>query len=362
MSSLELSQVRKTFGGTVALERLDLALGEGELVCLLGPSGCGKTTALRIVAGFDQPDSGAVFLAGEDITRRAANKRDMGMVFQAYSLFPNLTAEENVAFGLRLRRQSAEQRRQRVNEMLELVGLSAQAKRYAPQLSGGQQQRVALARALAIAPKVLLLDEPLSALDAKVRVNLRDEIRRIQLSTGTTTLFVTHDQEEALAVSDRVGVMSNGRLEQIGNPTAVYQDPSTSFVARFVGTVNEIPGVVGSDGKSVEVGGTTIASAGAERFAPGADVQALVRPEGLLVAPLDGTSERGFPGTVVTAAFQGAVVRVKVRLDGNDALVSVDAPVDSIEHPNQGDRVRVQVAAHRAFIEPATTAEPVAAA
>jgi putative spermidine/putrescine transport system ATP-binding protein len=357
---LELSQVRKTFGPTVALEHLDLALGDGELVCLLGPSGCGKTTALRIVAGFDQPDSGAVLLAGENITGRPANKRDMGMVFQAYSLFPNLTTEENVAFGLRLRRQSAEQRRQRVGEMLELVGLSAQAKRYAQQLSGGQQQRVALARALAIEPKVLLLDEPLSALDAKVRVNLRDEIRRIQLSTGTTTLFVTHDQEEALAVSDRVGVMSNGRLEQIGSPTAVYQDPSTSFVARFVGTVNEIPGVVAADGKSVEVGGRIIASATAERLAPGTLVQALVRPEGLVLVPFGGGGS-GFAGTVVTAAFQGADVRVKVRLDDNDALVNVDAPVDSIEMPNQGDRVRVTVEARRAFIEmPAIATETAA--
>jgi putative spermidine/putrescine transport system ATP-binding protein len=350
---LELQQVRKTFGPTVALEHLDLALGEGELVCLLGPSGCGKTTALRIVAGFDQPDSGSVRLAGEDITRKPANKRDMGMVFQAYSLFPNLTAEENVAFGLRLRRQSAEQRRQRVGEMLDLVGLSPQAKRYAQQLSGGQQQRVALARALAIEPKVLLLDEPLSALDAKVRVNLRDEIRRIQLSTGTTTLFVTHDQEEALAISDRVGVMSNGRLEQLDTPTAVYQDPSSSFVARFVGTVNEIPGVVGSDGKSVEVGGRTIVSAAAERLAPGAAVRALVRPEGLLVVPL-GEGGSGFSGTVVTAAFQGAAVRVKIRLDDNDNLVHVDAPVDSIEMPNQGDRVRVKVEARRAFVETPT--------
>jgi putative spermidine/putrescine transport system ATP-binding protein len=239
--------------------------------------------------------------------------------------------------------------------MLELVGLSTQAKRYAQQLSGGQQQRVALARALAIEPKVLLLDEPLSALDAKVRVNLRDEIRRIQLSTGTTTLFVTHDQEEALAVSDRVGVMSNGRLEQIGSPTAVYQDPSTSFVARFVGTVNEIPGVVGSDGKSVEVGGRTIVSAAVERLAPGQSVRALVRPEGLVVVP-QGDGGSGFSGTVVTAAFQGSDVRVKVRLDDNDTLVNVDAPVDSIEMPNQGDRVRVKVEARRAFVETLTPA------
>lgn len=353
MSALELSAVRKTFAGTAALEHLDLSLGDGELVCLLGPSGCGKTTALRIVAGFEVPDTGSVLLGGADITRKPANKRNMGMVFQAYSLFPNLTAEENVAFGLRLRKQSGEQRRKRVAEMLDLVGLSPQAKRYAQQMSGGQQQRVALARALAIQPEVLLLDEPLSALDAKVRVNLRDEIRRIQLETGTTTLFVTHDQEEALAVSDRVGVMSNGRLEQIGNPTAVYQDPSSSFVARFVGTVNELPGTVRSDGRSVEVGGTAIPAKGVEHFGPGDAVQVLVRPEGLLVEHGNGNGNEGLAGTVVTAAFQGSTIRVKVRLDSTDTLVDADAAADSIIQPNPGDRVTVKIVAQRAFVESA---------
>ncbi len=210
-------------------------MAPGELVALLGPSGCGKTTALRLVAGLEQADSGRVVVGGADVTGQPTNKRDVGMVFQAYSLFPHLTAWQNVAFGLQMRKVDARQRRQRAGEMLELVGLSGFADRFAHQLSGGQQQRVALARALAIQPKVLLLDEPLSALDAKVRARLRDEIRRVQLEVGITTLFVTHDQEEALAIADRVGVMHSGRIEQLGPPTTIYSRPATPFVAEFVG-------------------------------------------------------------------------------------------------------------------------------
>ncbi len=213
MSDLTFSTVRKTFGQNVALEGLDLEVRDGELISLLGPSGCGKTTALRIAAGFERADSGRVMVAGNDITNQPPHKRNMGMVFQSYSLFPNLTVAGNVEYGLRTRGISKPERQRRVTEMLELVQLGPMANRYAHQISGGQQQRVALARALAIRPQVLLLDEPLSALDAKVRATLRDEIRRIQTELGITTLFVTHDQEEALGISDRIGVMSNGRLE-----------------------------------------------------------------------------------------------------------------------------------------------------
>ncbi|MEZ5250933.1 MAG: ABC transporter ATP-binding protein [Ilumatobacteraceae bacterium] len=238
MTTLTYVSVRKTFGPTVALEGLDLDVKQGELISLLGPSGCGKTTALRIAAGFEFATSGAVLVDNADITRTPAHKRNMGMVFQSYSLFPNLTVANNIDFGLRTRKITAVERHRRVAEMLELVELTHLADRYPHQISGGQAQRVALARALAPRPSVLLLDEPLSALDAKVRTTLRDEIRRIQTELGITTLFVTHDQEEALAISDRIGVMSNGRLEQLGDPREVYRHPSSAFVARFVGSIH----------------------------------------------------------------------------------------------------------------------------
>ena len=219
---VRLEELRRQYGPVNALDGLTLTIAPGELVALLGPSGCGKTTGLRLVAGLEDANEGRVVIGGNDVTRLPANRRDAGMVFQAYSLFPHMTAKENVAFGLRMRKVGSSARLQRAGEMLELVGLAAQADRYAHQLSGGQQQRVALARALAIRPSVLLLDEPLSALDAKVRGQLRDEIRRVQLEVGITTLFVTHDQEEALAIADRVGVMRAGRLEQLGPPIEVY--------------------------------------------------------------------------------------------------------------------------------------------
>ena len=216
--TLELIGISRRFGQTIALDNLNLTIGAGELVALLGPSGCGKTTALRIVAGLESSDAGVVKLKDRDVTNLSAHLRNMGMVFQSYSLFPNLSAVENVEFGLKMRKVEKGNRRKQALELLELVGLTTQSKRFPHQLSGGQQQRVALARALAMQPEVLLLDEPLSALDAQVRTNLREEIRRLQLSLGTTTLFVTHDQEEAMAISDRVGVMSNGHLEQIDTP------------------------------------------------------------------------------------------------------------------------------------------------
>ena len=242
--SVELNDLTRVYGSVKALDGLTLHIEPGELVALLGPSGCGKTTALRILAGLDEATSGTVSVDGKDITRVPANKRDMGMVFQAYSLFPHLTVLDNVAFGLKMRGKDKGQRSSRAEEMLELVGLTAHRHKYASELSGGQQQRVALARALAIQPRVLLLDEPLSALDAKVRVALRDEIRRVQLEVGTTTLFVTHDQEEALAVADRVGVMSQGKLEQLAAPAELYANPATPFVAEFVGLNNKVPAEV----------------------------------------------------------------------------------------------------------------------
>jgi putative spermidine/putrescine transport system ATP-binding protein len=344
VTTLDYISVRKTFGTNVALEGLDLDVQEGELITLLGPSGCGKTTALRIAAGFEFADSGAVLVAGSDITRTPAHKRNMGMVFQSYSLFPNLTVAQNVEFGLRTRKLHGDQRKARVLEMLELVQLTSMANRYAHQLSGGQQQRVALARALAIKPQVLLLDEPLSALDAKVRTSLRDEIRRIQTELGITTLFVTHDQEEALAISDRICVMSQGRVEQLGAPTDVYRHPTTAFVARFVGSMNEFEGNVGS-GPEVSVMGRHIPVPKAREFGSGAPVKVLVRPEDLAL------NDDGFPGTVASITFQGATTLVGVRLDVSDNLVSVDVGQGAADDLALGDRVMVGVNGSNAVCE-----------
>ena len=306
---VELRDLTRVYGSTKALDALSLHIAPGEFVALLGPSGCGKTTALRILAGLDEATSGTVWIDGQDVTRAPANKREMGMVFQAYSLFPHLTARENVEFGLKVRARSRTRRTKRAADMIDLVGLSPHADKYATELSGGQQQRVALARALAIEPRVLLLDEPLSALDAKVRTQLRDEIRRVQLEIGTTTLFVTHDQEEALAVADRVGVMSSGRLEQLAPPSEVYAHPATPFVAEFVGVNNRVPSRV-SGGMALMFGAWVPTLPGSIEGGPGT---ALLRPESVLV-----TADAEGAATVKSVAFLGPTSRVYVELpDGS---------------------------------------------
>src|SRR5213082_49642 len=280
MAYLELQDLHREFATLKALDGIEISLGEGEFLSLLGPSGCGKTTALRLVAGFDRPDKGRIVVDGREVTRVAPNKRDMGMVFQAYSLFPNMTAAQNVEFGLKIRGKDRTDRRKRVDDLLELVGLGHAGTRYPHQLSGGMQQRVALARALAIEPRVLLLDAPLSALDAKVRVQLREEIRRIQLDLGITTLYVTHDQEEALAVSDHVAVMYGGRIEQMGSPAEMYSAPATPFVAEFIGTMNRLEGtVLDPEAGTVETGGHVLTVEAARGKPRGARVLILVRPE-----------------------------------------------------------------------------------
>ncbi|MDH2429705.1 ABC transporter ATP-binding protein [Sphaerisporangium sp. TRM90804] len=345
-AQVEFRGLRRAFGTTVALDGLDLTVAPGELIALLGPSGCGKTTALRCVAGFETPDAGAVLVGGEDITRVPANRRDAGMVFQSYSLFPNLNARDNVAFGMRVRKVPAAKRHARAAELLELVGLPSQGGRYPHQLSGGQQQRVALARALALEPSVLLLDEPLSALDAKVRVTLREEIRRLQLSLGITTIFVTHDQEEALSVADHVAVLKDGRLEQVGTPAEVYDRPATPFVAEFVGTMNHLPGRL--DGDQVEVIGQRLPVHG--EVPAGPDVDVLVRPETVLVtAAHDGDAE------VVTASFRGASVRLRLRLaDGTEVLA--DLPGHDATRLGPGGRAFLRLVRRPVLVAPRATA------
>jgi putative spermidine/putrescine transport system ATP-binding protein len=341
-TSVSLRGLSRAFGGTKALDGMSLDIAPGELVALLGPSGCGKTTALRIVAGFETADAGEVLVDGADVSAVPAARRDMGMVFQGYSLFPNMNALDNVGFGLRLRKASAGRRRQRAAELLDMVGLAAQARQYPHQLSGGQQQRVALARALAIEPRVLLLDEPLSALDAKVRQQLREQIRSLQQRLGTTTLFVTHDQEEALSMADRVGVMRAGRLEQVAAPGELYSRPATEFVAEFVGTMNRLPGRLRWPDVTV-LGVTMPAREGAPR-PPDGPVDVLVRPEGLAVAPAEGGN-----GIVSARTFLGAVTRVRVLLSG-DAEVAVDVPSAAAAPMVPGTAVQVSLPAAPALV------------
>ncbi len=325
MPYLELQNLHRDFGTVKALDGIEIELGEGEFLSLLGPSGCGKTTALRLVAGFDRPDEGRIVVDGKDVTNIAPNKRDMGMVFQAYSLFPNMTARQNVEYGLKIRGGDKTDRRKRVADLLELVGLGHAVDRYPHQLSGGMQQRVALARALAIEPRVLLLDEPLSALDAKVRVQLREEIRRIQLELGITTLYVTHDQEEALSISDHVAVMYSGRIEQMGSPAEMYSAPATPFVAEFIGTMNRLEATVvdGSTG-TVDHRGVTLTVNAARDRQRGDRVLVLVRPETVELAPGNGDGgPNTLVGEVITQTFLGPVTRLKIVGASADLIADV---------------------------------------
>ncbi|RSX51324.1 ABC transporter ATP-binding protein [Bifidobacterium goeldii] len=337
--SIQMQDVVKIYPGSTvhALDDFNLDIKPGEMVVLLGGSGCGKSTALRSLAGLEDIQGGRIMVGGQDVTGVPVNKREMAMVFQAYSLFPHMTALENVAFGLEVRGVSREERRKIAMEQLELVGLADQAKKYTQQMSGGQQQRVALARALAIKPRVLLLDEPLSALDAKVRVQLRDEIRRIQLSTGTTTVFVTHDQEEALAVADRIGVMNKGKIEQIAAPQDLYQRPATEYVATFIGLTNRLPGA--SDGKEATVFGQRLPLLPGS--AQGDDVTVLVRPENLTLtaAGAGARSTGGEHARVEVIHFLGALVRVDTVItsgeyqrwnNGEQLKVTVQLPASEL--------------------------------
>ena len=321
MTFLTLTGIQKRFGASVAVHDFNLSAEKGEFVSFLGPSGCGKTTTLRMIAGFEQPSAGTITVAGKDITDRPPNRRNIGMVFQSYALFPNMTVADNIGFGLKVRKRPKDQIRKRVDELLGLINLPDKGGRYPYQLSGGQQQRVALARALAIEPEVLLLDEPLSALDAKIRVALRKEIRAIQREFGITTVYVTHDQEEALSMSDRVVVMSEGRIEQVGPPPEIYNFPATPFVASFVGTLNLLQAqVVDGATARLSLGDQEITGAKAGP-ATGERVTVALRPEAIEPGETGGSNR--LRGTVEDVSFLGSIVRTRVHV-AEGAVLSFD--------------------------------------
>ncbi len=355
MESLRLVNVTKRFGSVVAVQDFNLGVREGEFVSLLGPSGCGKTTILRCIAGFERPDEGDIILYGQRVNDIPPERRDVGMVFQTYALFPNMTVAQNIAFPLMIQKRPKSEQRRRVRELLELVRLEGLEDRYPNQLSGGQQQRVALARALAKEPKILLLDEPLSALDAKIRQELRVEIRRIQTQLGITTIYVTHDQEEALAISDRVVVMNQGVIQQVGTPIEIYQHPQTLFVATFVGTMNLFEGTLEAPGQfrwhdvTFRVTKDTAGRVG-QRLVLG------VRPE---VMGIVHTPEEVPPGhnaliaTVEPLAFLGSTVRVSLRTPQGTSI-HVDLPAEDAERVRPGQRVYVHFAPDVGVIIPAS--------
>lgn len=311
---LEIQQMTKTFGDLIALNNVSLVVNEGEFVCLLGPSGCGKTTLLRIIAGLEQQNSGEIIQAGKNISRLPPRQRDFGIVFQSYALFPNLTASSNIAYGLENRKVPKAEIAERVKELLKLVGLPDVGHKYPSQLSGGQQQRIALARALATSPGLLLLDEPLSALDARVRISLRLEIKQLQQRLGITTVFVTHDQEEALVMADRIVVMNQGTIEQIGSPEEIYRKPASPFVADFVGAMNFLPGIALEDPHCVRCGDLTLTCAESHLLEPGNSVTIAVRPEDVRVSDTQNGGINIGKTRVKTTEFLGAFYRLTLEL------------------------------------------------
>ena len=336
-SYLSIKNLWKSFGSFTALKDVSLDIKEGEFVCFLGPSGCGKTTLLRAIAGLDLQTSGAVVQGGKDISNFPASERDYGIVFQSYALFPNLTIEKNIAFGLENTGRSKNEISERVSELLDLIGLPDQGPKYPAQLSGGQQQRIALARAIASGPGLLLLDEPLSALDAKVRVYLRHEIKTLQQKLGVTTIMVTHDQEEALSMADRIVVMNEGKVEQIGTPNEVYCKPETLFVADFIGEMTQFIGTI-SGKRLVKIGSTELITA-EHQFVEGHEVSITIRPEDIiplgikLPAKKDGSDlgKNVFPAQLLEMEFLGSFWRCKLKIDEfPEALVTADFSVNAV--------------------------------
>jgi putative spermidine/putrescine transport system ATP-binding protein len=348
MAFLEIDQLHKQFGDVAAVTGFDLDVEQGELISLLGPSGCGKTTALRMIAGFERPTAGAICINGKDITAQPPNRRNIGMVFQSYALFPNMTVADNVGFGLKLKGLAPDDARRRAGELLELIQLPDKGKSYPYQLSGGQQQRVALARALAIEPQVLLLDEPLSALDAKIRVELRAEIRRIQQQLRITTLYVTHDQEEAMSLSDRVVVMNKGFIEQVGAPFEIYNYPKTAFTAHFVGQLNVLPGRVRDAAAGrIALDDQTLLLPPPLPAADGQPVKLAVRPEELELGAAEG--HNNLRGVVESITFLGSIVRVRVAV--GDATLSADLFNERLlELPKAGEAITVNFPPHAGWV------------
>jgi iron(III) transport system ATP-binding protein len=347
---LRITELTKMFGGFTALHRISLEIDEGEFICFLGPSGCGKTTLLRAIAGLDIQTSGTVEQAGADISALPPSERDFGIVFQTYALFPNMTVSKNIAYGLENRKTPRSEIKRRVGELLDLVGLPEQADKYPAQLSGGQQQRIALARALATSPGLLLLDEPLSALDAKVRGHLRHEIRALQERLGVTTIMVTHDQEEALTMADRIVVMNDGYIEQIGTPMEIYREPATSFVADFIGTMNFVPGTA-EDRDGVRVGGMTIECDLHESLRSKA-VTVAIRPEDIVVQEAS-RADAGGDNNVIDVRveeleFLGSFVRADLVSDAaTDIHLRADLSINLMRRLELAEGSRISVALPR---------------
>jgi iron(III) transport system ATP-binding protein len=352
---LRVQGLTKRFGHFTALDRIDLDLPAREFVCFLGPSGCGKTTLLRAIAGLDAQTEGRIWQAGREISALPPAERDFGIVFQSYALFPNLSVRANVGYGLKSRGVPRSRIDARVDELLELVGLPDSGAKYPAQLSGGQQQRVALARALATSPGLLLLDEPLSALDARVRARLRHEVRALQRRLGITTIMVTHDQEEALTMADRIVVMNHGSIEQVGTPQEIYGRPASPFVADFVGTMNFMDGVMRAAGE-VEIAGRRLACAPVD-LAPGTAVQVCLRPEEVRLQGGDGQTANGFAAIVEDVEFLGSFGRATLRLEGGAAtelLADVLASLVRDLGLAAGQRLVVALPAERLVVYPKT--------
>jgi len=346
MPYLEINNVTKKFGEFVALDDVSLTVKEGEFVCFLGPSGCGKTTLLRAIAGLDFQTSGQIIQSGRDISHLPPVSRDFGIVFQSYALFPNLSVTQNISYGLSVRKMGREKVNQRVQSLLDTVGLSDSGAKYPAALSGGQQQRIALARALANSPGMLLLDEPLSALDAKVRVNLRHEMKELQRKLGITTIMVTHDQEEALAMADKIVVMNHGVIEQVGTPEDIYGNPASAYVADFIGEMNFLEGVYGDDGR-VGMGGCSVAvDANDVHLQSGQTVTVCIRPEDVVVRGVSAKTENHIDVEVIDVEFLGSFCRAELacRRDGRDIRLTADFSINLMRDLSLGHGEKLFIA------------------